>query len=69
MGLDWWISCVGCGLVDQWVWSSKFCDFFFFFFFLRCDRCLKEEVGIAEMGRGCGCGCGFSCGCDLLGLI
>ena len=50
MGLDWWIGCVGCGLVDRWVWSSKFCNFFFFF--LCCDRCLKEEVGIAEMGRG-----------------
>ena len=28
-----------------------FCGFFFFFFFL-CDQCLKEEVGMAELGMG-----------------
>ena len=37
--------CVGCGLVDQWVWSSGFCGFFFCY-----DRCLKEEVGMVELG-------------------
>ena len=52
MVLDWWIGCMGYGLVDWWVWSSKFCDFFFFFFFCRYYRCLKEEVGMAEMGHG-----------------
>ena len=25
---------------------------FFFFFFFRCDRCLKEKVGMAEVGDG-----------------
>ena len=25
---------------------------FFFFFFCGCDRCLKEEVGMAEVGCG-----------------
>ena len=38
------------GSVDRQVWSSGSCGFFFFFF--GCDRCLKEEVGIAEVGRG-----------------
>ena len=31
--------------MDQWVWSSGFYVFFF-----CCDRCLKEELGMVELG-------------------
>ena len=47
-----WASTPVCGSwvngsVDQQVWSSGSSGFFF-----GCDRCLKEEVGMAEVGRG-----------------
>ena len=47
-----WASTPVCGSwvngsVDRQVWSSGSCGFFFGF-----DRCLKEEVGMAEVGRG-----------------
>ena len=38
-----WVS----GSVDRQVWSSGF-----FFFFFCCDKCLKEEMGMAKVGRG-----------------
>ena len=36
-----WVS----GSVDRQVWSSGF-------FFFCCDKCLKEEMGMAKVGRG-----------------
>ena len=45
---------MGRGLVDQWVDGFGVLGSvgFFFFFFFGCDRCLKKEVGIAEVARG-----------------
>ena len=43
---------MGHGLVDQWVNGFGVLGSVGFFFFFGYDRCLKEEVGMAEVARG-----------------
>ena len=43
--------CVGRGLMDRWNGRFGALGSVVFFFFC-CDRCLKEEVGMAKVGHG-----------------